>query len=402
MPKTGLKNLPLYYPLVTALALSLAAAVALGLSRFSYGLLLPLMRNDLGWSYLLSGIMNTGNALGYFLGVLATPFLISRFGVWCLLIAGSVMVGIFMLLTGIATDNVALFLYRMFTGIVSAFIFIAGGVLSVQLCSIHRDRAGLLMGLYYGGVGFGIMLSALLVPMAFIYAQEYSVLHAWQWPWRVMGVGCILVTVIIALPTQQIGKALPSQDTKQQFALKDFIFSLSGYFMFGVGYIGYMTFVVALLHEQGMHTKLITWFYSLLGLAVVASSRIWAGMLDHFKGGESLAILNALLGVACILPVLTNAVPVIFISGIVFGAVFLSVVASTTALVRHNLDQESWATGISVFTGVFAFGQIVGPSAMGWVADMPSGLERGLMVSAFTLFIGAMLASRQKELKKFH
>ena len=118
------------------------------------------------------------------------------------------------------------------------------------------------------------------------------------------------------------------------FRLRPFAYALAGYFMFGVGYIGYMTFVIALLKEQGMGTPLTTLFFTALGLAVVASSRIWAGMLDHFKGGQALAILNGLLGVAIVLPALTTAPVVSFISGLLFGAVFLSLVASTTALVR--------------------------------------------------------------------
>jgi len=54
--------------MLLALALSLGAAVSLGITRFSYGLLLPAMRADLAWSYALAGAMNTANALGYFLG----------------------------------------------------------------------------------------------------------------------------------------------------------------------------------------------------------------------------------------------------------------------------------------------------------------------------------------------
>jgi predicted MFS family arabinose efflux permease len=159
-----------------------------------------------------------------------------------------------------------------------------------------------------------------------------------------------------------------------------------------------MTFVVALLKQQGMPASLITIFYALLGLAVVASSRIWAGMLDRFRGGESLAILNALLGVATILPAFTSVPALVFFSGLLFGAVFLSVVASTTALVRHNLPPQSWSAGISAFTTVFAFGQIVGPSVAGWIADRSGGLERGLVFSALALFAGAVLASRQRSL----
>jgi predicted MFS family arabinose efflux permease len=147
-----------------------------------------------------------------------------------------------------------------------------------------------------------------------------------------------------------------------------------------------------------MQQATITVFYACLGLAVVASSRIWAGMLDRFKGGQPLAILNALLAAATLLPVLSHAPAAVFASGILFGAVFLSVVASTTALVRHNLPPQSWSSGISGFTTVFAFGQIVGPAIVGWISDAAGGLERGLMFSAGALVLGALLASRQRAL----
>jgi hypothetical protein len=78
--------------------------------------------------------------------------------------------------------------------------------------------------------------------------------------------------------------------------------------------------------------------------------------------------------------------------------VFLSVVASTTALVRHNLPAPAWPSGIAAFTVVFAFGQIVGPSLVGWLADGAGGLARGFAWSAGFLALGAALASRQRPL----
>ncbi|MGZ3235777.1 MAG: YbfB/YjiJ family MFS transporter [Burkholderiaceae bacterium] len=395
---TFLNNFPVRHPFLTALALSLGAAIALGISRFSYGLLLPPMRADLGWSYLLAGVMNTGNAFGYFLGALVTPSLMLRFRAQTLLIGGSILTGIFMLISGMVIAADMLLLQRIFAGMSSAFIFIAGGVLVSRLGALHPSRAGFLIGLYYGGTGFGITLSALLVPVTLTAAAAHGIAHAWQWPWLVMGVICLLATMVMAPPVKRIEEAPTHAGAKSKFRVRHFSFGLAGYFMFGVGYIGYMTFVVALLKEQGMHAPVITAFYALLGVAVVASSRIWAGMLDHFKGGQSLSILNALVGVATLLPALTTAVPAVFVSGVLFGAVFLSVVASTTALVRHNAAPEAWSAGISAFTTVFALGQIVGPTIVGWIADGAGGLERGLIFSAFALFVGSILAWQQKAL----
>jgi len=160
-----------------------------------------------------------------------------------------------------------------------------------------------------------------------------------------------------------------------------------------------MTFVIALRGGQGVGPARLTVFYALLGLAVLASSRIWAGLLDRHHGGGALARLNALLGVATVVPALTASWPLVLGSGLLFGAVFLSVVASTTALVRHNLPPAQWATGISAFTIVFALGQIVGPTVVGLIADGPGGLARGLLFSAGALWLGALLAWRQRALQ---
>jgi predicted MFS family arabinose efflux permease len=394
----NLHDFPGRHPYLTAFALSMGAAISLGISRFSYGLLLPPMREDLQWSYLLAGGMNTGNAFGYFIGALATPALMRRFGAQAALLGGSLLTALFMLLSGFVLDAGTLMLQRVLAGVASAFIFIAGGLLVARLGSLHPQRAGLLIGIYYGGTGFGITLSALLVPAAIQQALAHGAAHAWQWAWLMLGAACLLATALMAAPAMKIDGAAAPAGSGEGFAARRFAFGLAGYFMFGVGYIGYMTFVVALLKEQGMQPGAITAFYASLGLATVASSRIWAGMLDRFKGGQSLAILNGVLGVATLLPALTAAPAAVFLSGLVFGAVFLSVVASTTALVRHNLPPPAWPAGISVFTTVFAFGQIVGPTMVGWIADGAGGLQRGLVFSAAALIAGALLASRQRPL----
>ena len=385
-------------PFLTALALSLGAAISLGLSRFSYALLLPPMRADLDWTYLLSGSMNTGNALGYFIGALVTPVLMRRCGAQTALIGGAVLASVFMMLSGLTVNTELLIVQRVLAGIASASIFIAGGVLAARLSLLHPDRAGLLIGMYYGGTGIGIVVSALLVPFALATATFHDAAHAWQLAWVALGAVCLLATLAMALPSSHVDGAPSEASPHGNFRLQPFAFGLAGYFMFGVGYIGYMTFVIALLKEQGMNGATITWFYAALGLAVMASSRIWARMLDRFKGGQSMAILNGLLGVATILPALTAAPPLVFASGMLFGAIFLSIVASTTALVRHNLPSHAWSSGISAFTTVFALGQIVGPAAIGWIADGPGGLQRGLIYSALALFVGAALASRQPAL----
>jgi predicted MFS family arabinose efflux permease len=383
-----------------ALALALGAAVSLGITRFAYGLLLPAMRQDLGWTYALSGAMNTANAMGYFLGALACPALMRRFGPAPLLVLGALLASVFMVGSGFVTQTEALLVQRLLAGIASALVFVAGGLLAAGLGARDPQRSGLLLGIYYGGTGIGITLSALLVPV--VLEAAAASLHGWRWAWWALGGLCLLFSLVLLWPARVMA-AWPrpvagSGAVNRVFRWRPFGFALAGYGLFGVGYIGYMTFVVALLRNQGRTAGEITLFYALLGLAVLASSRIWAALLDRYSDGRPLALLNALLGLATLLPALTQAWPLVLFSGLLFGAVFLSVVASTTALVRHNLPPSAWAAGISAFTLVFAAGQIVGPTVVGWIADGAGGLERGLVFSALALWAGAALAWRQRSL----
>ena len=387
-----------------ALALSLGAAVSLGITRFAYGLLLPPMRADLDWSYTLAGAMNTANALGYLLGALSTPALMARIGPGRLAICGALLASLFMGLSGFFTAASPLLAQRLLAGVASAWLFIAGGLLAARLGALQPRRSGFLLGLYYGGTGLGIVLSALLVPALLGAAAARP--HGWAWAWWALALACFAATAVLAWPARvlaRIGTAAGAVDVagrSERFRARDFGFGLAGYLLFGMGYIGYMTFVIALLREQGVGPARVTWFYALLGVAVVASSRIWAGLLDRYRGGQPLALLNALLGVATVVPALTAAWPLVLASGLLFGAVFLSVVASTTALVRHNVAPGQWAAGISAFTIVFAAGQIIGPTVVGWIADGPGGLQRGLLFSAGALWLGALVASRQRALAR--
>jgi len=399
------------HPVGVVLALSLGAAVSLGITRFAYALLLPVMRADLGWSYTLAGAMNTGNALGYLVGALATPALLRRVAPGTLLLWGAALATLFMGLSGFFLEAAPLLLQRLLAGVASAIIFIAGGLMAARLGALDVGRSGLLLGLYYGGVGWGISASALLVPPVLAVAPA---LHGWTWAWWALAAVCALATVVLVWPVRALrvltaaapapapalgrgAKAVAGQ-AEPRVPWRALAPALLGYTLFGVGYIGYMTFVVALLREQGMASGTVTLFYALLGLSVVLSSRIWAGLLDRSRGGRALALLNGLLGVATLLPALTSAWPVVLASGLLFGGVFLAVVASTTALVRHNLPPAQWAGGISAFTVVFAAGQIVGPTVVGWIADGPGGLARGLVYSACALWLGALVAARQRPL----
>jgi len=386
--------------LLVAAALALAAAVSLGLARFSYALLLPPMRADLGWSYLTAGAMNTVNAAGYLAGALLMPMALRRFGARRALLGGGVASGLLLCAHGVVLGDAALYVLRALTGVASAAMFVCGGLLAARLGGqvtggvARGPSAGLVLGVYYGGTGVGIVLAALLVPPL----SSLPGAHAWQWAWVALGVAALVATAVTAAATRTLDQAGAARAAPAPFRWRLLGCGLASYFLFGLGYIGYMTFVVTLLREQQLSSALITVFYGLLGLAVIASSWLWAGLLQRQRGGGAMRLLNALLAVATLLPVLSAHPVAVFASGLLFGGVFLSVVASTTALVRHNLPSAAWPAGISAFTIVFAAGQIVGPTLVGWVADGAGGLRVGLACSAAVLAFGALIAWGQKPL----
>ncbi|MDR5759828.1 YbfB/YjiJ family MFS transporter [Caballeronia sp. LZ035] len=386
--------------LMLAIALSLGSAIALGLARFSYALLLPPMRQDLAWNFAQAGAMNTANAFGYLLGALAFSRWSTRFTSRSLFVAGCIATVVLMAASGAVTGTRALLALRVATGIGSALIFVSGGVLAARLASLSPRDAGLIIGIYYGGTGWGIVISSILVPFTVL-----PTLHGWRYAWFALAVGCAVFSVVAASAARRIDSAQSASTSRHgahdaaraPVQRRRFTLALAGYACFGIGYIGYMTFIVALLRNAGMSAPVVSGFYVLLGVATVVSARMWSTLLDRMRGGQALAILNALLAVATLVPAMIAHPLAAFVSGALFGATFLSAVASTTAFVRHNLPSAQWARGINAFTIVFAFGQIVGPVVIGKISDS-AGLTRGLVYSALVLMVGALLAAFQKPL----
>jgi predicted MFS family arabinose efflux permease len=387
---------PINAPVRAALALALAAAVSLGLSRFSYALLLPPMRSDLAWSYTTAGAMNTVNAAGYLAGALLAPRWLAHHDARRVMLIGGAAAALLLALHAALRSDAALYVVRAATGVASAASFIGGGLLAARLAGAGAGlQAGTVLGLYYGGTGLGIVASALFVP-PFVAASAAG----WPTAWLALAALAATCTAVTAASTRELRAPPAARAERARFAWSPLAFGLAGYLCFGLGYIGYMTFIVTLLRDQGLTGTAISAFYALLGAAVIASSWIWARLLQRWRGGGVLALLNALLAVATLLPVVSHSTPAAFASGLLFGAVFLQVVAATTALVRHNLPAAAWPAGITAFTIIFAAGQIVGPTVVGRIADSAGGLLRGLAASAGVLALGAVLASLQRPLTR--
>ncbi|NIE62672.1 YbfB/YjiJ family MFS transporter [Burkholderia sp. Ax-1719] len=381
-----------------AVRLSLGSAIALGFVRFSYALLLPAMKADLGWSFAQAGAMNTANAVGYLIGAAIFPLLARRYTPSALFATGAYVTIVLMALCGLVSNTPVLLTQRLVAGVGSALVFVSGGLLAARLATAAPRQGGLILGLYYGGTGYGIVVSSLLVP-----AVASAAPHGWQPAWLALAAACAVCALIARGAARRIEAACVammrprSTGPGHATAWRRIGLALAGYGLFGVGYIGYMTFIVALLREEGLSQRVVCVFYLALGVATIGSARLWSGFLDRARGGMALATFNALLALATTMPAVMAHPLAAAVSGIIFGATFLSAVASTTAFVRHNLPSDEWTRGISAFTIVFALGQIAGPIAIGWVSDTTS-LTRGLGYSAAVLLAGALFAAAQRPL----
>ncbi len=376
-----------------ALSLSMGAAIALGIARFSYALLLPPMKADLGWTFAEAGALNTSIGVGYLAGALATQSIARRVGETRAFLAGCVLTSLCMAAAGIGCRFEILLVLRAACGFSSAVVFVCGGILASRLASSNATHSGLVLGLFYGGAGLGIALSAGVVPMTLGDG------HGWQMSWLALGIAAAVCTAVAWPVVSRMPEGPRVQATDGVAGtfppMRRYLALLAAYGLFGVGYIGYMTFVIALLRSAGVNDSIVTPFFVVLGLATAVSGKLWAAALQRARGGGAFALFCCLLGVATLIPAVTNAPLAVFVSGIVFGATFLSVVASTTAFVRHNLPVARWSAGISAFTVVFAAGQIIGPVWLGAISD-GVGLSRGFVFSAGVLIIASLLALGQK------
>lgn len=373
-----------------AVAISLGAAVALGLARFSYALLLPAMRTSLAWTYAQAGSMNTANAVGYLVGALGVAPIVARAGIARCFWVSLFLTGVGLLATGLTGDFVLLLLIRFVTGVTTATLFISGATLASHLAK--AGQGGLVLGLYFGGVGIGIFLAGLGLPQLLEFDAAL-----WPYAWIVMG----LLTFVVVLVVRPIALAIltvveqPERSERVGFPFQ-LLPAIVAYFLFGLGYISYMTFVIAYLRSSGVSAGVVTIFWLLLGGSTFASAFVWRGLLDRARGGLALAVVMAVLAVGTAIPLASTSLISVLISAVLFGGSFLSVVSAITNLVRRSLPAYAWASGIAIFTVLFSLGQTLGPLVSGLLADRSSSFDSGFALSAICLAIGAILAYFQK------
>jgi len=383
--------------LLVAFLLSFGPAVANSFARFAYALILPAMRSDLHWSYSQAGSINTVNAFGYLLGAFLTRALVARLGNRALYGWGMLLTSLAIVATGLVRDFEALMVVRVLAGVGGAAVFICGGALSGNIFTRRPQLATTTIAIYFAGGGIGLMLSGVAVPLLL----ETQGSASWPLAWRGMGYASLLMTVAaawsawgIAEPGKMAGEA--------RWKLRPFAAELASYALFALGYIGYMTFVIAWmrLNDASTATVIAVWF--VLGFATLIAPLVWRRPAEHWPGGRPLAAVMMVLTAGAALPLASAHAAAMLLSAALFGIAMFSVPSSIGSFIKRALPRPAWGSAIATFTVVFAAGQIAGPVAIGWLADRSGSLQIGLAASAGLLAIGAAVALAQRDLRHSH
>ena len=385
---------PPAHPARLILILSLAPTIGLGIGRFAYALVLPDMRDALGWSYSAAGFMNTINAAGYLVGALVTSRLIKRFGLSASVRWATLACVLSLALCAISGNFVVLSFARLLIGVAAAVGFVGGAALAATIAQSRPERANFLLSLFYAGPGLGILSSGLVAPFAL---QAFGPGSWWIVWWTLTGLTTVMIIPLLLAPVDAragIADAAPAT-----FAIRPVLIYLVGYFLFGAGYIAYMTFMIAYVRDAGGGAAAQSAFWCLIGLSAFVTPWVWQRVLALDRGGLSTTIILGTNAVGAALPIFGQSPLLLAVSALVFGIAFFAVVGSTTAFVRFNYPPAAWPTAIAAMTIAFGIGQTLGPIAVGAITDAMGSLSYALNVSAAMLAVGAIAAAFQGRLR---
>jgi predicted MFS family arabinose efflux permease len=389
------RSLPATHAARLILVLSLTPTIGLGIGRFAYSLVLPDMRDSLGWSYSAAGFMNTINAAGYLAGALIASALVKRFGLSAVVRWGTVAAVVSLALCALSGNFVVLSFARLLAGVGAAVGFVASGALAATIAQSKPERANFLLSLFYAGPGSGIVLSGLIAPFTL---QAFGPGSWWIVWWAMTLLAAVMILPLLL--TRFGANAEIADPTSVRFAIRPVLIYLAGYFLFGAGYIAYMTFMIAYVRDAGGGAPAQSAFWCLIGASAFVTPWVWRAVLALDRGGRATAIILATNAVGAALPLFGHSAVLLAISALVFGVSFFAVVGSTTAFVRFNYPHAAWPTAIAALTISFGIGQTLGPVVTGAITDAFGNLSYALNAGAAMLAVGAVLAAFQNKLSR--
>lgn len=362
-----------------------ALAAAMGVGRFVYTPILPLMHAQAGLTAGAGAHLATANYVGYLAGALAGTVL-PRLTRSAAVLRGSLALLVVSLAAMPLTHATAVWLVlRLVAGTVSATVFV---IAVSALLGRLRAHPAHLPGWGFGGVGAGIALSGLLVLVLRGFADWRA---AW---WASAALAALLAVPAWTLRTEPGPEAAAASvdavpgapgRTAAPRTHRWFGALFASYTLEGVGYIIAGTFLVAAI-DQGSPGRLGTAAWVLAGVAAVPSAALWAWLGRRWSRPDVLLAALVVQAAGIALPALVRGSAAALVSAFLFGATFIGV--STVALAAGT--HLRFPRAVALLTAGYSVGQILGPLAVAPL--LRHGYQQALVLAALVVLAAAAAA----------
>jgi MFS family permease len=365
-----------------ALAGAIALAVAMGIGRFAFTPLLPMMQADAGITLAAGGWLASANYIGYLAGALLAPLLRHRPGTIIRFALATVVV--VTLAMGL-TDHFALWvLLRTVAGIMSAWLLIFTSDWCLQKIATQPQLGGVL----FGGVGAGIALAGAAC-LALMLDQASS-----DTAWLALGVMALILTAIAWPAFQGTAVAVRSAAAGRQKFGADEWRLIRGNAANGFGYIVPATFLPAMAKEMLNDPAVFGWAWPIFGAAAMLST-LAAGAALRFAGNRRLwAGSHFIMAVGAVLPVFIPGFTAILVSALAVGGTFM--VATMCAIREARAVAGVDATRlVAAVVAAFALGQIAGPLCVAALAQAANPYAPALLLAGLLLLASGFELARR-------
>ena len=373
-------------PNAIALAGFAALAVAMGIGRFAFTPILPVMQGEGSIDLAEGGWLASANYVGYLAGGLSAMRLRTspRDGIR----AGLVAVGLSTLAMGLTHAMWAWLALRGIAGVASAWVLVFASAWCLEQFQAHASTArnALLGATLFAGVGAGIAAAG--VACALLQIAGTPAAQAWI----VLGAASLLVAAWIWNRFGDNVTRAPDarRDTKGWSAESTRLAACYG--AFGFGYIIPATFLAAMARDAFPDPAVYGWSWPLFGAAAAASTftaAAWRGV-----SARALWIAgHAVMAVGVTIPLAVAGLGGIIASALLVGGTFMVVTMAGMQEARRVAGPNARRL-IAAMTSCFAVGQIAGPLTAGLLAARGCGFApalglaaAALVASAFTLAI---------------
>lgn len=370
----------------------LIVASTYGLSRYTYGLFVPEIRESFSLSQSLVGAIGSASYMGYLLATLASPFLVRNFGPRLPILLGGVCATLGMGLIGLASSAVILAIGVTISGCSPGLAYPPMSDAVKQLCS--DDQQNRYYALINSGTSFGILLSG---PLALLAGPH------WQFAWLLFSTIALIATLWNALimpgsaPATNGGNGRKENVTallRRRCKEAEVRCLFLGALTFGLVTAVYWTFSVALLESQSRSQDMDgVLFWIIVGATGVVGAL--AGDLVTrlgLKATLTSAVLMITLAIA-ILAASNGLLLFALISAVLFGATFILITA-LYGIWSTSCFSESPATGFGVTFFLISAGQLISPALAGSIAEIWNLVGVFYVTAAGSLLILLMLPKK--------